>query len=400
MTLRIPYWDWAYNATMPDAVNQPYLSVNTPQGRMSIANPLYRYTFHPQPSASDFPRSDPLSQYPCTVRNPDAYGNSQPARSNAMLQANAAALHDLTYQLIAEQSNYAPFSNVAYSIGRNASYNSIENMHNAIHILVGYTGHMAVIPYSGFDPIFWLHHANVDRLVAIWQAIYPGSFVTPQTNQYGTYTEAPGASENILTPLTPFYNNGGTFHTSATARYTRHFGYTYPEVMDWGVNATQLSSNVRRNLNMLYNPTGSLSARSLGDHHRRVHKSGSEQTDSTHETDGKGAERVPLSGTLTLRTAVSTSTDSNITTNNTVSFQYFINIRVDKSSLNQSFFIHFFLGKSTLHPPTPTSQLTLPNADAFATSSTSTTALIISIPSQLQVLSPQTHPPGQQPQPS
>ena len=65
----------------------------------------------------------------------------------------------LTYQLIADQSDYAPFSNTGYTDGRGDSYNSLENMHNAIHAMVGNGGHMSIIPYSGFDPIFWLHHA-------------------------------------------------------------------------------------------------------------------------------------------------------------------------------------------------------------------------------------------------
>ena len=26
---------------------------------------------------------------------------------------------------------------------------------------------------SRFDPIFWLHHCNVDRMYALWQALHP-----------------------------------------------------------------------------------------------------------------------------------------------------------------------------------------------------------------------------------
>lgn len=65
----------------------------------------------------------------------------------------------MTYQLLASESSYASFSNTGYSEIRYNSYNSIENMHNGIHTLVGNGGHMAIIPFSAFDPIFWLHHA-------------------------------------------------------------------------------------------------------------------------------------------------------------------------------------------------------------------------------------------------
>ena len=317
---------------MPDAVNQRYISINAPEGRVNMTNPLYRYDFHPHPSVSEFPLSDAVSQYKATVRYPDANGKSQPWKSNAQLQANAPALHDLTYQLLAEQSNYAPFSNRGYSIGRNATYNSIENLHNAIHSLVGQTGHMGMIPYSSFDPIFWLHHANVDRLVAIWQALYPESFVTPQVSYEGTYTEVPGTIETIYSPLTLFYSNddNGTFFTSASARYLRYFGYTYPETIDWNVTTTQLSLNVRRILNSLYNPAGTLSARSLSETYRPAHKP---REWSIHTTD-------KVTRNHRLKSPPFSDTESR-------NFQYLISIRVERLALNQSFFVHFFLGTSS-----------------------------------------------------
>lgn len=50
--------DWALNATMPDTVSLPMITINGPLGVQTIENPLYNYTFHPQPSAADFPPSD------------------------------------------------------------------------------------------------------------------------------------------------------------------------------------------------------------------------------------------------------------------------------------------------------------------------------------------------------
>ena len=40
---------------MPDIVNQPSITVNTPNGTQSFHNPLYSYTFHPLPGQPDFP---------------------------------------------------------------------------------------------------------------------------------------------------------------------------------------------------------------------------------------------------------------------------------------------------------------------------------------------------------
>ncbi len=74
---------------MPDPVNDPMIIINTPKGRQTIVNPLYNYTFNPQPSATDFPPGDSLASYHSTVRYPDDLGISQPDLANLQLQANA-----------------------------------------------------------------------------------------------------------------------------------------------------------------------------------------------------------------------------------------------------------------------------------------------------------------------
>ena len=45
--------------------------------------------------------------------------------------------------------------------------NALTETHNAAHNFVG--GHMAGA-FSPNDPVFWMHHANVDRIWARWQA--------------------------------------------------------------------------------------------------------------------------------------------------------------------------------------------------------------------------------------
>ncbi|MBT2399831.1 tyrosinase family protein [Streptomyces sp. ISL-100] len=50
------------------------------------------------------------------------------------------------------------------------------NLHNRVHVWVG--GQMAT-GVSPNDPVFWLHHAFIDRLWAQWQARHPGSTYLP-----------------------------------------------------------------------------------------------------------------------------------------------------------------------------------------------------------------------------
>lgn len=43
----------------------------------------------------------------------------------------------------------------------------IEMIHNGVHGWVG--GDMASVPFAAWDPIFWSHHAMIDRLWWLWQ---------------------------------------------------------------------------------------------------------------------------------------------------------------------------------------------------------------------------------------
>jgi tyrosinase len=50
------------------------------------------------------------------------------------------------------------------------------NLHNRVHVWVG--GQMAT-GVSPNDPVFWLHHAYIDKLWADWQRRHPGSGYVP-----------------------------------------------------------------------------------------------------------------------------------------------------------------------------------------------------------------------------
>jgi len=49
---------------------------------------------------------------------------------------------------------------------------SLEGVHNSGHVWVG--GSMMGIPTAPCDPVFWMHHAEIDRIWAEWQTANPG----------------------------------------------------------------------------------------------------------------------------------------------------------------------------------------------------------------------------------
>jgi tyrosinase len=55
--------------------------------------------------------------------------------------------------------------------------------HDIVHVQVGgprrNPGLMSIPDFAGLDPIFWLHHANIDRLWEVWRRNPPGTHVDP-----------------------------------------------------------------------------------------------------------------------------------------------------------------------------------------------------------------------------
>ncbi|PVH87280.1 Di-copper centre-containing protein [Cadophora sp. DSE1049] len=271
---RIPYWDWAAIPTMPAVVNQPTVTITTGSGVQSVRNPLYRYNFQNFPlSPTYFPTDSSvagdawLAKYPYTVRGAPDYLNSpsDPNRANnALLNSN---LKGSTYYALVKPTTFNEFGTTA------TQGTSIEAVHNQVHGCIGMTGgHMSILSYSAFDPIFWLHHVNVDRLFALYQAINPNTYVTPQIDQFGTYAVTPNTLDTLTTPLAPFAPTGaGPYYTSTSARLTSTFGYTYPEIQDWTQSPAQLRANVTAAINTLYSPNGARINPRTGEVESRTH---------------------------------------------------------------------------------------------------------------------------------
>lgn len=53
-TLRLPYWDWAEDSTVPAFAGTAQIEVEGPDGKENIANPLYEYKFPASAVKGDF----------------------------------------------------------------------------------------------------------------------------------------------------------------------------------------------------------------------------------------------------------------------------------------------------------------------------------------------------------
>ncbi|KAI9702460.1 MAG: hypothetical protein M1836_000940 [Candelina mexicana] len=231
--LRAPYWDWASNDTqsrIPDVVSAPTINVVrlSPDGtenNVLIANPLYSYKFAAIHTDGGFGAT--------TVRGSDPneiLSNSFPSRQQGVL---------------------ALFSFPDF----NSFSTSAEGIHGEVHTDVG--GNMVIVDQAGFDPIFWLHHCQVDRIYSLYQASHPGLALTADGTSTITFALHGDKEDDLFTPLYPFrHPNGVEFNSDdiKTAQSTFTYGYTYPEV-PVGLSEQDLQAYTTKMINKLYGPS-------------------------------------------------------------------------------------------------------------------------------------------------
>ncbi|KAH9856477.1 hypothetical protein C2E23DRAFT_443001 [Lenzites betulinus] len=141
----------------------------------------------------------------------------------------------------------------------------------------GGRGHMSNQKVAGFDPFFFIHHAQTDRLVSLWAALHPDQWVTASHEPQGSWmlentaevnemtgipVQRPSIHADMLTfssipALAPFYcTENGQYWTSADLHVPTDglFGYSYPDfndVKDWGDTAA-VQALVKSNIEKMY----------------------------------------------------------------------------------------------------------------------------------------------------
>jgi hypothetical protein len=137
----LPYWDWTSPASFASGLPASHTDRTYTDDGRTLPNPLL---------------SGPIEDRSRTTSR----GGGRPLQAlSSFAQSVSLAMDSTTYQ----------------------SFNQrIEAPHGSIHVWVGGTdrtgnplGDMAGVARAAYDPIFWSHHAAVDRQWAIWQRAHP-----------------------------------------------------------------------------------------------------------------------------------------------------------------------------------------------------------------------------------
>ncbi|KAI0816122.1 Di-copper centre-containing protein [Xylaria sp. FL0064] len=210
--LRLPYWDWASDPTLPPSSTQENITVNGPDGKIVLHNPLYSYRWQTYPlNTTQFPGQGNIG--PETTRDKDED-----------LQDTKNFVRDSVYRTFSSTTTYDQMASMA------GSGSSFESPHNVIHNSVG--GSFLSLDLTSFDPLFLLHHCNLDRLAAMWTTSHNATIQTQLFTSKGLFSTAQGEIITADSPLKPFYQaDGRTFHTGRTVEKTEWFGYTYADIL-------------------------------------------------------------------------------------------------------------------------------------------------------------------------
>ncbi|WYZ43577.1 hypothetical protein EsH8_VII_000013 [Colletotrichum jinshuiense] len=306
---RLPYWDWALQTEVPNLFRPPEVKIRVPLGPDGlqlepeiVPNPLYRYQLKvngeitkmgalPSPYTIDDVIIEENKLYPwskCSGTSRWAINSSLPDESQSQGINNyesvnkAIAQHgwdndpknpddpihkirkhpvsDLVYRLLSNVHDWASFSSTVTSQPRESKeweqWISLEYIHNNLHGFIGGSGgfqggigHMMNVPVAAYDPIFYMHHCNIDRLLAIWQVLNEKSWFAPKAK--------PPATDK----LTPFHhefpNKTVDYFDSDSVRCWENLGYQYDDLQRHdGENDTQYVARIRTYVDSTYHGTG------------------------------------------------------------------------------------------------------------------------------------------------
>lgn len=147
-------------------------------------------------------------------------------------------LQEQVYRLFLSGSfdNFSQFATTVHGGQGPAGWLSLELIHNCLHDWIGGIGwekgvggakdgygHMTDLGVAAFDPIFWLHHCNVDRLFAIYQ----------QHNGQGHWWDGRDSNTDPAStdPLFPFHSDQSFTHwNSDNLQDCGKLGYTYDDL--------------------------------------------------------------------------------------------------------------------------------------------------------------------------
>jgi tyrosinase len=223
-SLALPYWDWAADqdsGTLPNSWAVWSSDLMGGDGDPNDPPPPVDGSNDP----GGIVKSGPFAAG--SWQTVDGSGNPTGPLQRRLLSAPSLPTGSDVNSVLGQDPSVQPYDQAPWDMSANPSFrNALEGwingpqLHNLVHVWVG--GLMAVVPMAPNDPVFFLHHCNIDRIWASWQRQYFQNPTDPA--QYAPQSGGPAGHniDDVMQPLPGTPTPRGMFDTTA-------LGYSYDE---------------------------------------------------------------------------------------------------------------------------------------------------------------------------
>lgn len=200
-TVTVPYWDWTVDGKSSSLWDPDFMGGDGRAGDAKVIDGPFAYD---------------AGNWVC-VDDPERSGDQSYLMRELGDRDPLPTVASVTKCLMVTPYDHEPWDETSDPSFRNQLEGWPRGLHNAVHRWVG----GSMMPQtSPNDPVFFLHHCNVDRLWAEWQRLHPSEPFVP--------TSGAGHGHNLNDSLHPW--GGGT--TIASTLDHHALGYRYDTESD------------------------------------------------------------------------------------------------------------------------------------------------------------------------
>jgi len=183
---------------------------------ITLRNPLAHATFYPNGVKTPIQRNGFLQ-----ASTPKEFKQLKTIRRQLYDTLHAETYEEFSSQVVSTLKQYQPYG-----------YVPLETPHNSIHnIIGGKGGNMTSVEISAFDPIFWLHHCNMDRFFYTWLKNVGYDSKVFSVNSLNA-TLAPFFPKGVCDEKNGWQNNTGQFMLlREVLEFVKESPYTYEPVI-------------------------------------------------------------------------------------------------------------------------------------------------------------------------
>jgi len=224
--IALPYLDLTETTNDYSFMNEPTIDILFDGNYITVPNPLSTVI------AKYYINGEPTS----VLRN--GYLNPKTDQEKTTLEIVNKQFKNCLLNTKYEDFSTKTVSTVKQDIFNNVLTPPIESPHNTCHdVIGGELGNMSDISISAFDPLFWLHHCNIDRFFYNWLFEETNGF----TKQLNSTQILPETLELSLAPFFPgenyecnikfgWLNNTLEFQKMSEILDFNKFPYTYNKI--------------------------------------------------------------------------------------------------------------------------------------------------------------------------